>query len=127
MPSIDKAVTDAAEQIVGVKVREAITKSLGKDPAALVQAVVTVALEEQSHGYPRQTMFMGAVNGMIREVAQEEVKAFLEEVRPRVRAAIVAKLRHSPEEFAERVAEQMVNALGTSFYTSFHLKAEGED
>ena len=68
---------DLVKDIIDVKMREAISDALGKNPEALISAVVKTALGKNERSYSSSTIFQEGVNKMIREAAQERFKEWL--------------------------------------------------
>ena len=79
---------------VDLALREAIAKELGRDPDALVKAVVEAALKEGGTGSynSRGSLFKLALDKIITEEATARVGQILEEERPRIVEALRNKI-----------------------------------
>lgn len=118
---------ESVQQIIDAKVREAVASALGRDPAALVGKIVTMALDEKSrHSYSNQTIFAEALNKMIREEALKGVQDWIEENRSLMRKIIGDRIR-SKKGFAQMLADNMTSALAKSVHYDIKVRLDGED
>lgn len=110
------------EGAVDIAVRSALAEVLGRDPDALVKAVVNGALSEPStNGYGRRgTLFAQAIDRLVQEEATSAVKDILETQRPRVRAILVERLTREldPQKLAGSYADALIAAMSSSLYVS---------
>lgn len=115
MPEIeikDIILTEVAEKLKGAK--------------GLVEAVVRSALTQKERSYDSSTIFEREVKDMIRDVATETFKKWIDENKEIIRKAIETRLGIEKKTFIEKVADQIVNGLAKSFYVSVNLKVEEE-
>ena len=102
------------EGIVSAHIQSAVAAAIGKDPNALVRAVVHEAMREQPKGsYGRdKSIFQEKVSELIREVAAAEFRSWLEDQRELIRSEIRAQLdkAHGPDG-KESIADQIVRNL----------------
>lgn len=113
-------VTDAIQ----AHIQGAVADALGKDPDALVRAVVETALGEKARSYEKTTIFQKAVNKMIRDAAEEEMRRWLGERKAVITAAIAERLRTGESEFTKRIVDAVESGLAKSFYVSAHMRVE---
>ena len=117
--------SDLVKDIIDVKMREAMVEALGKDPEALVTAVVKSALEKKESSYGRgKTVFQEAIDKMIQEEARAVFQKWLSAKKPLIKKAILKRLKDTEAGFVDTVAEKLVDTLGSKFYVSVHLKVE---
>ena len=112
--------SDVPKEIIDAEIRAAVVKALGTDPDKLVRAVVDAAMDQKKDRYDKDTIFQTAVADMIRGAAKEEFKAWLEQKRPLIMAAVRERLTRE-EGFVGQVADKLVTAMAASFYVSVHL------
>lgn len=118
---LDREIQDAAERIVNIKVKEAVAQVLGKDPRALVEAVVDAAMNQREHSYDRETILEREVNEMIRDAVQAAIQEWLQTHREVVKAAVSTRLRSAEDGLLERIGEAVLEGLQTSFYVDARL------
>lgn len=118
---LDREIQDAAERIVNIKVKEAVAQVLGKDPRALVEAVVDAAMNQREHSYDRETILEREVNEMIRDAVQAAIQEWLQTHREVVKAAVSTRLRSAEDGLLERIGEAVLEGLQTNFYVDARL------
>ena len=110
------------EGAVDIAVRSALAEVLGRDPDALVKAVVNGALSEAGpNGYGRRgTLFAQAIDRLVQSEATAAVADILEAQRPRVRAILVERLTREldPQKLAGNYADALIAAMSGSLYVS---------
>jgi hypothetical protein len=109
-------------EIVQASVKAAVVQALGKDPEALVRAVVDAAMHEKTNSYDRTTIWDSKVNAAIRDVAAEAFKEWLDEQRPMIRAAVRARLGESRTKLVDDFASKLVDGLISTIGVSFHFR-----
>lgn len=118
---------DSVQQIIDAKVREAVAGALGRNPGELVSRIVQMALDEKSRdSYGRQTIFVEALNKMIREEALKGIADWIESNREAMRKIIGDKIR-SKRGFAQALADNMTDALAKSVRYDIKVRLDGDD
>lgn len=110
----------AVEGVVNAHIQAAVAKALGANPQALIDRVVHVAMHAKKDSYSRETLFEAAVARMIRQVAEEEFKVWLEENKVKIREALRKKL--STQGFAKMLSDHLADSCYVS--VNVQLKAE---
>jgi hypothetical protein len=116
------------QNAVDLSIREAVAEVLGKDPDALVKAVVDAALKPRdSYGRPAtgKTPFETAVDRMIHDEATEAVKELVDANRLRIRETIKARVAEQwdLDTIGGDFADSLIDALksGVSVYGSVKI------
>jgi len=108
------------QEIIDTQVRLAVAEALGKDPRALIEAVVKVAVGAKVNSYDRETIFQRAVGEMIQGVAKEVFGEWIAENREAVKAAVVKQMRLKSG-LAESIAQRVAEGFAKSLYVSVSL------
>lgn len=112
------------KDVIEAQVRAAVAVALSKDPEALVRAVVNAAMDQKDNrGYSGKTIWEEKTNEMIREVAHEAFRGWLEEQRPKIQKAVLARLK-STGDVVEKIAAKFADKLQSNFSVSVHFKDE---
>jgi hypothetical protein len=109
------------EEVVRAQVQAAVVAALARDPEKLVRAVVDAALHQKQNSYDRETIWDGQVHAMIRAVATDAFKEWVEEQRPKIRAAVRARLDASKSKTIDSFADKLVDGVLADIKVSFHL------
>jgi len=115
---------EVPKEIITTHVAAAVMEALGKDPEALVTAVVNEAMRQKKNSYDSDSVFLSGVKTLIREEASAVFKTWLDEKRPIIQRAITKRLRGEEGTFIETVADKLVNGLASSFYVSVSLQTK---
>jgi len=115
------------EDLVKTYIEKAIAEALGKNPEALVQAVVREAMSAKRNTYDRKTIFQSAIEEMIRQAAKEQFKLWLDTQKDKIKKALQERLAKEGDGFIAKVTDSIVTGLAESFYVSVHLKIEDQD
>ena len=110
--------------MVTAYIQTAMVTALGKDPEALVRAVVDAAMTVKRNYGEHKTVFQEAMDMMIREVARDAFKEWLEGKKTIIRQAIENRLKEGGDKFVADVSEKLVAALSENFYVHVSLKVE---
>lgn len=103
---------NVSKEIIDAHVRSDVASVLSKNPEDLIRRVVDVAMSQKDN-YARETLWEAAVNKMIRDVAEETFKKWIEEQRPNIERAVRARLDGKDRKgLVEKVAERLTGALG---------------
>jgi hypothetical protein len=112
----DQAVTlNLSNEVIDAHVRAAVAQVLNRDPEGLVRAVVDAALAQKRPGaYSSEPpIWQEQVNAMIREVAEATWKEWIDEQRPKIQAAIRARLdSRQKKDLIAKVCDRLDGALG---------------
>lgn len=108
------------QEIVKSIVQAQVVAALGKSEA-LIKAVVESAMMQKNNSYDRTTVFEEQVTEMIRAVAVESFKEWLEANRERVRAEMQKQLTAQKNKLMVDLVESFTRNL-TNIYTTVALK-----
>ena len=115
-----KILMTVPKDVIDAQVRAAVMVALNKDPEALVRAVVEAAMSQKKDHYSTQTIWMEQLNQMIRDVAKDEFKAWVEAQRPSIAKMIKAKLGDSTKGLVDKLSTKMAEGLtGVHFNISW--------
>jgi hypothetical protein len=114
-----KLLMSVPRDVIDAQVKAAVATALNKDPEALVRAVVEAAMNAKKNSYDRETVWQEQINEMIRAVAREEFKAWLETQRAPIAKMIREKLGKSSKELIDKMAAKMVDGF-TNIYVSLN-------
>jgi len=113
------------EGAVDIAIRSALAEVLGRDPDALVKAVVNAALTERARdGYgSKGTLFAKAIDSLVQDEAKAAVSDIIESQRDRIRAVLVDRLTREldPGKLAGTYADALIAAISASMYVSVNL------
>lgn len=112
-----KIVMQVPQDIIDAHVRAAVAAVLSRDPAKLVEAVVDAAINQKNNSYDRTTLFEQQINKMIRDEGVAVFQLWLEEQKPKIRAAVLARLKQK-EKFIDGIADKLVSSLQSNFHVS---------
>lgn len=98
-----------SEDIIKAHVQAAVASVLAKDPAKLVEAVVSAAMNQKRDSYDRTTIWEQKVNEMIRKVADDTFQAWIDEQRPSIEKAVRAQL--AKKSTCQDIAGQIVKKM----------------
>ena len=101
------------EEVITAQVQAAVAMVLNKDPERLVAAVVEAAMNQKRDSYNRTTIWEDKLNEMIREIANACAKEWLDEQRPKIRAACMKRLGEKSK-LVDTIADKLVSTLTTS-------------
>ena len=93
-------------------VRAAVVRELGNQEA-LIEGIVTAALKEKDTKSYRsdETIFMSTVRTMIREVAQEAVREWVDTNREKIKAAFIKHLNSRDGQAIKKLVDGMVDGV----------------
>lgn len=114
------------EPLIDAQIQAAIVQVLSTERGDLVSRVVADALGEKVGSFDRRTKFQAAVHTMIQEAAKETFKVWLDENKAKIKAAIEARLKKSPQKFVNQIADKLLDGLAGSFHVSCKLKYEDD-
>ena len=117
-----KLLMSIPKDVIDAQVRAAVAVALNKDPEALVRAVVEAAMNAKQNSYDRTTIWQEEINKMIRQVATDEFKAFLETQRPDIAKLIKEKLAKDTKTLLDVVTTKL--AAG---FSNLHLHVQWPD
>jgi hypothetical protein len=113
------------EGAVDIAIRAALAEVMGRDPDALVKAVVNAALsEKRDGGYgPKGTLFAKAIDKLVQDEATAAVGEIIEGQRERIRGLLVDRLTREldPAKLAGTYADALIAAIDASMYVSVNL------
>lgn len=112
-----KIVMQVPQDIIDAHVRAAVAAVLSRDPAKLIEAVVDAAINQKNNSYDRTTLFEQQINKMIRDEGVAVFQLWLEEQKPKIRAAVLARLKQK-EKFIDGIADKLVSSLQSNFHVS---------
>lgn len=107
---------NVSKDVIDAHVRAAVANVLNRDPEALVRAVVDAALSQKRPGaYSNDPpIWQEKVNEMIREVASATWTAWIDEQRPKIEAAVRARLdSKQKKDLISKVCDRLEAAIGT--------------
>lgn len=109
--------------IVQEHIRLAVANALGKDPSALINAIVKSALEQKKDSYSRETVLQSAINEMIRAEALNVFKEWLNENRSKLQEALKSRLR-TDQTVLDQLCTRLLSATNDAFSiaATVHLK-----
>ena len=110
------------KEIISAHVAAAVMEALGKDPDALIKAVVDEAMRTKKNSYESDTIFLSGVKELIRQEANTVFKDWLEQKRPIIQKAILTRLKREEAGFINTVADKLVDGMASSFYVSVGLR-----
>ena len=103
----------------------ALAESFGPDKRdALFRDVIRAHLSQRENSYDKETLLSKRIGQMIRQMADEAMKARMEELKPEITKIVSAAL--GPR-FAESVYEQVRNALSRVVVGSIQVTASLDD
>jgi hypothetical protein len=111
-------------EIVNARIRAEVAEALGKDPAALINAVVDAALRVKKNSYDSETVFQKAINEMIAKAAEDAFGVWLKENEAIIEAAILRKMRDKPKLFTAKIVASVIEGLAKSFTVQAYMKME---
>lgn len=112
-----QVVFEVPHEVIDAQVNAAVMKALHETGASkrLVAAIVDHAMKEEDRNAryheKDKTVFGRAIREMIRKVAVEEFKAWLEEQRGEIRQHIRAALGRRKKEQVAKMADRLLDAL----------------
>lgn len=99
------------QQMIEDLVRAAIVRELGGQQA-LIEGIVTQALQAKKDSYSHSpTIFQDQVAKMIRGVAEEAVKDWIEQQRDRIKAAFVKHLQSKDGLAVKKMVDGLVDGV----------------
>ena len=107
---------NTVEEIVNTQIKLAVTEALRKDTEGLIAKVVAVALDKKDR-YDRDTVLDVAVKQMIVDAAKNALTEWIEENKPKVQKALLAKLK-SVDGLVAKVADRLIDGLSNNLYVS---------
>lgn len=110
-----KLLMTVPRDIIDAQVKAAVAIALGKDPEALVRAVVESAMSAKKNSYDRETVWQDEVNKMIREVATEQFRAWLVEQKPAIAKLIRTKLAKDTKDLLDKVTTKMAEGFSNLY------------
>jgi len=113
------------QQMIEDLVRAAIVRELGGQQA-LIEGIVTQALQAKKDSYRNSpTIFQEQVAKMIREVAEEAVRDWIEQQRERIKAAFVKHLQSRDGLAVKKMVDGLVDGVSRySVAVKFNWKEE---
>lgn len=114
------------KEIVDTQIQATVMGVLDSKGADLIKAVVTRTLTEKASSYGRETVFEAAMRKMIQDAAKETFKGWLDQNAEKIRSAIEARLKKSPQKFVNQIADKLLDGLAGSFHVSCKLKYEDD-
>jgi len=122
--SLDGVVEKAAQEIVRERVRAAVAEALAREPGALVQRIVDVALAARENSYDRETLLERTIRQMITEEVKAAFEEWVEEHRAAIRRAVAARLRATKDGLLDRLADRVLEGLRSDFHVSFRVQLD---
>jgi len=119
------ATVKVPDALISDIVRAQIVATLSNSPNIL-NNTINAMLQAKANSYSNKTMLQEMTEAMIRELASVVLREYLAEKREEIRAAVMKRLRDE-NTFADRMADSMVNAVGTSLYVEVRMKVEERD
>jgi hypothetical protein len=117
-----QVVVNVSKEIIDAHVKAAVASALGRDPSALIKAVVDAAMRQpDSNSYGRQTVWESEVNKMILAVAQQTFNEWLEEMKPTIAKEVRSRLAgKNGTATINDIVEKLAGALKT-FKVNVHI------
>lgn len=117
------------QELIQAQVQAAVVSALAERGDEFVTEIVRHAMSAKDHkanSYQDQkrTIFANMVDRMIRQVAQDSVKEWLEEQKPLIRKQIRAALGARKKEQVASMADKILDALSTDMHVSISLKGD---
>ena len=114
---------DLPQKMISDVVRANMVKALGNKKDFL-DAIVKSALEAKKDRYSDTTIYQDELASMIRVVAKETFKEWLDEQKAKIKTAIVKRLTKEKEPFIDGIADNIIEGLTKAFYVTITLKAD---
>lgn len=90
---------------------------------ALVRDIVRAHLSQKESSYDKETLFSKRVGAIVRQIAEEQIKAVFEQMRPDIEAVIASEL--GPQ-FKTRVVDQVRYACSRIALENLRISASIE-
>lgn len=119
------------EDMMRATIHAAVASALANgDPQRFIRELVEKVLSQKASdgGYNdrEKTLLDRTIGKMISAVAEEFCKAYVEELRPQIKAAVEARLKNK-KKFAEEIAGKLVDSISGNIRASIAIEVKSED
>jgi len=114
------------EKMVQEALHSALATTLSDDmKERIVNNVIQHALTTKKNSYDRETVFQQQVSEAIRIIAKDEIAAWVDEQRPKIRKAIKDVLaKYQIDDLEQKVATALATALAKDLSVSVWMPSE---
>jgi uncharacterized membrane-anchored protein YjiN (DUF445 family) len=115
------------EDMMRATIHAAVAQALANGkPERFIEELVRNVLNKQDSNYGRQTVLDATITGMIKSVAEEFCREYVETLRPQIREAVEARLKNK-KKFASEIADKLVDSISGSIRASISIDVRSAD
>lgn len=125
---LSPVVMQIPEDVLRAHVQAGVAQAIAAgDPSRFVQSFVSEVLNRKDErAYSQKTVLQTVIEKMVKDVAEEYVRAYVEALRPEIQRAIIGRLKRNTI-FAAEIAAKLVEALTGNVRASVSIEVNARE